>query len=109
MLLNTPTGSNRTTTCPPHLDSDTWWKTFTPKDRVKLYVDMKAREVAEAKAKEESASSSTSVINPAALHATPALFAAPKRRRNNPVHQTKQLGIAGWFSEESEVYIYDGW
>ena len=80
---------------------------FTPKDRVKLYVDMKARDVAEVKAKEESASSSTNVIHPVALHAAPALFPAPKKRRNNPVHKTKQLGIAGLFSEENEVYIYD--
>ena len=24
---------NRTTTCPPHLSSDTWWKRFSPADR----------------------------------------------------------------------------
>ena len=67
---------------------------------------MKAREAAEAKAKEESASPSTD-INPVALHATPALFAAPKKRHNNPVHKTKQLGIAGLFGDENEVYLYD--
>ena len=99
---------NRTTTCPLHLDSEALRKTFAPKDRVQWYVDMKAREVAEAKAKEESASSSTNVINPVALHAAPALFAAPKKRRDNPVHKTKQLGIAGLFSEESAAYVYGG-
>ena len=144
--------ANRTTTCPPHLDGGTWRNTFTPKDRITWYLDMKAREVAEAKAREASASSSTSVINPVALpdvvpvpqtfpgdnsfinadtgHGGPwlsdaewadmreratafanraiqALFAAPKKRRSNPVHKIKQLGIAGLFSEGNEAYIYD--
>ena len=67
---------------------------------------MKAREAAEAKAKEESVSSSTG-INHVALHVTQVLFAAPKRHRNNPVHKTKQLGVAGLFSDVNEVYIYN--
>ena len=86
----------------------TWWNTFTPKDMVTWYVDMKAREVAEAKAKEERASSRTSFLNPVALHATPALFAAPKKHRNNPADKTKQLGTAGLFIEKNEVYMYGG-
>ena len=26
--------TSRTTTCPPHIDSQTWWHVFTPKDRI---------------------------------------------------------------------------
>ena len=130
--------------CPPHLDSETWWKTFTPKDRIKWYVDVKARELAETKAREASASSDASIANPVevpevslddfidtdtghggpwlsdaewadmreratafANRAAPALFAAPKKRNNHPVHKNKQLGIAGLFSDENEVSIND--
>ena len=67
---------------------------------------MKAREAAEAKAKEESASSSTGV-DAVALRATPAPVAVPKERRKNPVQKTKQLGIAGLFSDENGAYIYN--
>ena len=98
--------TNRTTTCPPFLDSDTWRKTFTPKDRIQWHADMKAREAAEAKAKEESASSSTG-IDEVALRATPASFAVQKERRTNPVPETKRLGIAGLFSDENGVYVYN--
>ena len=45
--------TNRSTTCPPHLDSDTWWRVFTPKDRIQWYTDMRAREAAEAKSRDE--------------------------------------------------------
>ena len=98
--------TNRTTTCPPHLDSDTWWKILTPRDRTQWYTDMRARETAEAKAKEESASSSARV-DAVALRATPAPVAVPKERRTNPVQKTKRLGIAGLFSDENEAYIYN--
>ena len=97
---------NCTTTCPPHLDSDTWWKFFTPKDRVRWYADMKAREAEEAKAKNESASSSTGV-DAVDLRATPAPFAAPKERRKSLIQKTRQLGIAGLFSNENETYLYN--
>ena len=136
--------TNRTTTCPPHLDSETWWETFTPKDKIKWYVDMKARGLAEIKAREAIASSDARIVTPAEIpevslddfigtdtghggpwfsdaewvdmreratafanRAAPALFAAPKKRNNNPVHKIKQLGTAGLFSDENEVYIYD--
>ena len=82
--------TNLTTTYPPRLDSDTWWKAFTPKDRIQWHADVKAREAAEAKAKEESASSSTG-IDEVALRATPASFAGQKERRKNPVPKTKRL------------------
>ena len=98
--------TNRTTTCPPHLDSGTWWKFFTPKDRVRWYADMKAREAAEAKAKNESASSSTGV-DAVDLRATPAPFAAPEECRKSPVQKTRQLGIAGLFSNENAAYIHN--
>ena len=98
--------TNRTTTCPPHLDSDTWWKIFTPKDRIQWYTDMKARGAAEAKAKEESDSSSTGV-DVVALRANPAPFAVPKERRKSPVQKIKQHGIAGLFSDENEAYIFN--
>ena len=98
--------TNCTTTCPPHLDSDTWWKTFTPKDRIRWRADVKAREAAEAKAREESASSSTR-IDEIALRATPASFAVQKEHRKNPVPKTKRLGIAGLFSDENEAYVYN--
>ena len=97
--------TNRTTTCPPHLDSDTWWNIFTPKDRIQWYTDVRAREAAEMKAKEGSASSSTNV-DAVTLRATPAPFAVPKERRENPVQKTKRLGIAAFFSDGDEAYIY---
>ena len=53
---------SRTTTCPPHLDSETWWHVFTPKDRIKWCTDMKEKEIAELKAKEASASSEPAVV-----------------------------------------------
>ena len=34
---------NRTTTCLPHLSSDTWWKRFSPADKVTWYTDMSKR------------------------------------------------------------------
>ena len=137
--------TNCTTTCLPHLDSETWLKTFTPKCRIHWYLDMKARELAETKAREASASSEASIVNPVevpevsldgfidtdtgyggpwlsdaewadmraraaafAKRAAPALLAEPKKRNNNPVHKTKQLGIARLFGDENEVYMYGG-
>ena len=35
--------TNRTITCPPVLESQTWWETCIPNDRSQWYVDMKAR------------------------------------------------------------------
>ena len=67
---------------------------------------MKAREAAAAKAKEESASSSTG-INEVALRATRASSAVHKERRKNSFPETKRLGIAGLFSDENEVYVYN--
>lgn len=47
--------------------------------------------------------------NAFANRAAPALFAEPKKRSNNNnfVHKIQQLGIAGLFRDENEVYIYD--
>ena len=67
---------------------------------------MRAREAAEVKAKEDSASSSTGV-DAGTLRATPAPSAVQKERRKNLVQKTKRLGIAGLFSDENEAYIYN--
>ena len=56
--------TSRKSTCPPHLDSETWWRTFSPEDRIKWYVDMKTRELDETKAREAIASSEAQVIPP---------------------------------------------
>ena len=63
--------TNRTTTCPPHLDSETWWRVFTPKDRIAWYTDMRAREAAEAKLREENVPSSVD-LDAVDRQATPA-------------------------------------
>ena len=98
--------TNRSTTCPPHLYNDTWWKIFTPKDRIQRYTAMRAREAAETRNKENSASSSVN-LNTVDRQATPASFVVPKEHRKNPVQKIKRLGIAGLFSDENEPYIYN--
>ena len=98
--------TNRTTTCPPHLDSDTWWKVFTPKDRIHWYTDMRAREAAEAKSREESASSSVN-LDAVDRQATPAPSVVTNERRENPIRKVRRLGIAGLFSDENESRIHN--
>ena len=77
---------------------------------------MRAREAAEAAAREASAPTEAPIVppiadpevNPDAVNeAAPAVFAAPRERSNNLIHKTKQLGIAGLFSDENEVDIFD--
>ena len=98
--------TNRSTTCPPHLDSDTWWKIFTPRDRIQWYTEMRAREAAETRNKEDSASSSVN-LNTVDRQATPASFDVPKEHRKSPVQKIRRLGIAGLLSDQNESYIHN--
>ena len=86
--------TNRSTTCPPHLDSDTWWKIFIPKGRFQWYTDMRAREAAEARTKEDSASSSVN-LNTVDRQATPASFVVPKEHRKNSVPPSSETEVQG--------------
>ena len=91
---------------------------------------MREKEIAELKANEASPSSTPAAMVSAERHednlsghlhvddsrgepklqkeyiALPAKF-APQNRTSNPIHKTKQLGIAGLFGDESEVLVFD--
>ena len=98
--------TNRTTTCPPHLDSETWWRVFTPKDRIAWYTDMRAREAAEAKLREENVPSSVD-LDAVDRQATPAPSVVIDERRENSSRKVRRLGIAGLFSDENETRIHN--
>ena len=75
---------------------------FTSKDRIAWYTDMRAREAAEAKLREENVPSSVD-LDAVDRQATPAPSVVIDERRENSSRKVRRLGIAGLFSDENET------